>query len=148
VDPSELLTELVAGSFGGTHVQLDLDPPGTWLPVDPVRIRLLARNLLTNALRHTPPGGTPPVLSSHIDADRCGLAVRNEGPDVAADQLSGLTAPCYRPDSSRQRESGGVGLGLYLSRAIAEAHGATLTIESAPGQGTRVIVSIPAPSNG
>ncbi|MGA7980989.1 MAG: hybrid sensor histidine kinase/response regulator [Chromatiaceae bacterium] len=148
VDPSELLTELVDGSFGSAHVRLELDPPGTWLPLDPVRIRLLARNLLTNALRHTPPGGTPPVLSSHIDAERWVFAVRDEGPGVAADQLSRLTAPFYRADSSRQRESGGVGLGLYLSCAIAEAHGGTLTTESAPGQGTRVIVSIPVPSNG
>lgn len=148
VDPSELLKELVEESFGDDDIQLDLDPPGTWLPVDPVRIRLLARNLLTNAIRHTPAGSRPPSLSSHVDADRWTLAVSDTGPGIAAEQLDLLTAPFYRTDPSRQRESGGVGLGLYLSRAVAEAHSGSLEIQSSPGKGTTVLVKIPVGGNG
>jgi signal transduction histidine kinase len=143
VDPSELLTELVRDSVADARIHLDLDPPGIWLPLDRARIRLLARNLLTNALRHTPTGGAPPRLTSHVDAQRWVLTVGDAGPGVAPEQLGHLTTPFYRADPSRQRASGGVGLGLYLSRAIAEAHGGTLEIQSEPGEGTRIHVSIP-----
>ena len=60
VDPTELLTGLVQESFSDVEVHPDLDPPGTFLSLDPVRIRLLARNLLTHSIRHTPQGGTAP----------------------------------------------------------------------------------------
>jgi signal transduction histidine kinase len=145
VDPTELLTGLVEGSFRGATITLDLDPPGTWLPLDPVRIRLLARNLLKNALAHTPPGGPAPLLQSHVDEAHWTLVVSDSGPGIAPEHLRHITAPFYRADPSRQRASGGVGLGLYLSRVIAEAHGGTLEIESAPGKGTTVRVSMPVP---
>ncbi len=60
VDPTELLTGLVQESFSDVKVHLDLDPPETFLSLDPARIRLLARNLLTHSIRHTPRGGTAP----------------------------------------------------------------------------------------
>ncbi len=143
VDPSDLLRDLVDGSFAACDVRLDVDPPGTWLSLDPARIRLLARNLLTNAIRHTPPDGPPPVLSSHVDQASWTLVVADSGPGVTAEELGRLTDPFYRGDRSRQRGTGGVGLGLYLSRAIAEAHGGTLTVASGMGKGTRVMVKIP-----
>ena len=148
VDPTELLNGLIGESFSGNDVQLELDPPGTWLSLDPVRIRLLARNLLTNAIRHTPPGGPPPSVTSHVDDEHWRLVVSDSGPGVGPEQISRLTDPFYRADTSRQRASGGVGLGLYLSRAIAEAHGGSLEIDSAPGQGTRVTLSVPVSDDG
>jgi signal transduction histidine kinase len=147
VDPTRLLDGLVQESFRDENLSLDLDPPGTWLPLDPIRIRMLVRNLLKNAIRHTPLDGLPPSLSSHVDDERWNLAVNDRGPGIPAKHLSHLTEPFYRADPSRQRGSGGVGLGLYLSRAIAEAHGGTLDIESAPGQGTTVSVRIPVPDD-
>jgi signal transduction histidine kinase len=147
VDPTELLSSLVEASFGDAEVRLDLDPAGTYLALDPARIRLLARNLIANALRHTPPGAPAPVLSSHVDASHWTLAVSDSGPGVPEHERERLTEPFYRADPSRQRASGGVGLGLYLSRAIAEAHGGGLDIDSAstggPEAGTRVRVRIP-----
>jgi signal transduction histidine kinase len=80
VDPTELLSGLMEESFAGTDVRLDLDPPGTWLPLDPVRIRLLVRNLLTNAVRDTPPGAPPPIMSSQVDGGHWRLVVRDHGP--------------------------------------------------------------------
>ena len=142
-DPSVLLRELVAESFAADALQLDLDPPGTWLSLDAARMRLLVRNLLKNALRHTPPAKPAPTLASHVDAAVWRLSVTDHGPGVAPEHIARLTEPFYRADRSRQRASGGVGLGLYLSRAIAEAHGGQLEIDSAPGEGTRVTVRIP-----
>jgi signal transduction histidine kinase len=143
VDPSELLPDLVDGSFANSDVRLDLDPPGTWLSLDPVRIRLLARNLLTNAIRHTPPNGPPRTVSSHVDRASWTLVVADSGPGVAAEEIGRLTDPFCRGDRSRQRGTGGVGLGLYLSRAIAEAYGGKLAVVSGTGKGTRVMVTIP-----
>ena len=54
-----------------------------------------------------------------------------------------MTEPFYRPDSSRQRDTGGYGLGLYLCKLIVEAHGGQIVIESEPGNGTKVIVKLP-----
>jgi signal transduction histidine kinase len=142
-DPSILLRELVAESFATDAVRLDLDPPGTWLSLDAPRIRLLARNLLTNALQHTPPGSPPPMLASHVDDAHWQLSVTDQGSGVAPEDLGHLTEPFFRADRSRQRGSGGVGLGLYLSRVIAEAHGGRLEIDSTLGKGTRVTVRIP-----
>jgi len=147
VDPSVLLTTLVAESFPDAGIRLELDPPGTWLSLDSVRIRLLVRNLLKNAIRHTPGSGAPPSLGSHVDADQWTLTVGDRGHGIAAEHLSHLTDPFYRADPSRRRGSGGVGLGLYLSRAIAEAHDGTLDIESFPAQGTMVRVRIPVPED-
>lgn len=147
VDPSVLLRELADESFAGAALQLDLDPDGTWISVDPMRIRLLVRNLLQNAVNHTPPDQPPPVLSSHVDEHEWRLSVSDHGPGIEPEHLSRLTEPFYRADPSRQRSSGGVGLGLYLSRVIAEAHGGSLELLSTPGEGTRAVVVLPIPAD-
>ena len=62
------------------------------------------------------------------------MALRDHGPGVEALQLDRLAQAFYRPDTSRQRSTGGVGLGLYLCRLVAAAHGGTLTFRNAqPG---------------
>lgn len=93
-------------------------------------------------MRSVTPRPPPPSLASHVDSERGVLTVRDEGPGVAPEELSRLTTRFYRADPSRQR-----GVGLYLSRAIAEAHGGSLEIESKPGQGTQIRVSIPIPAH-
>jgi len=147
VDPTELLTALADESFLEAGIRLHLDPPGTWLPLDGTRIRVMVRNLLKNAVRYTPAQGPAPSLSSHVDEEGWMLLVSDAGPGIAAEHIERLTEPFYRVDVPRQRESGGVGLGLYLSRMIAEAHGGEMRIDSAPGRGTRVRVRIPVPAD-
>ncbi len=118
---------------------------------DPTRLRLLLRNLLQNARRHgaasSPisaggpgglggPGGMPaPELFLRREPDgRTALGVRDHGPGVPPAQLSQLAQAFFRPDSARTRSSGGVGLGLYLCRLVAQAHGGELRISNAhPG---------------
>ena len=143
VDPSELLTHLVDERFADAGLRLDLDPPGTYIALDPVRIRLLARNLIDNALRHTPPGVAAPTLSSHLDHRGWTLTVSDSGEGIAPEQRGRVTEPFQRLDPSRRRGTGGVGLGLYLSRVITEAHGGELVIDEATGGGTRVRIRIP-----
>jgi signal transduction histidine kinase len=143
VDPSALLRELVAESFSDASLETDVDCEGTWISLDPMRIRLLVRNLLRNAIRHTQSGRPPPLLASHVDDESWHLSVTDHGPGIAPEHLDRLTEPFYRADPSRQRASGGVGLGLYLCRIIAEAHGGRLEVTSSLEQGTKVSVSLP-----
>ena len=106
------------------------------------RIRLLVRNLLDNALRHGAEAAQPPRIALRRAGQGVELEVRDFGPGVDAAQLERLTEPFYRTDSARQRATGGVGLGMYLCRLVAEAHGGTFTVRNAePGLAVSVVLS-------
>jgi signal transduction histidine kinase len=111
------------------------------LSLDRVRMRLLLRNLLDNALRHS----DDVVVRTAHQGDRVLLSVRDHGPGAPEAQLAQLTQAFYRADAARQRTTGGVGLGLYLCRLVAQAHGGTLSIRNA-GPGLEVSVSLPTSS--
>jgi signal transduction histidine kinase len=113
------------------------------LDVDTARIKLLLKNLLDNAIRHTPDGARAPEIQLMLDKQQALITVSDHGKGIQARHLLHLTEPFYRVDPSRQRETGGYGLGLYLCRMIAEAHDGQLEIESAVGEGTRVMVKLP-----
>jgi signal transduction histidine kinase len=109
--------------------------------LDKLRVRLLITNLLNNAIRH---GQTKPILVKiSFDKDGVILKVIDHGEGIPEKHLSQITEPFYRADSSRQRNTGGFGLGLYLCRLIAEAHGGSLLIHSEMEKGTRLTVSLP-----
>jgi len=138
VDLAALVREIVAEMPGAQDVHLDLAeglPPHS---IDRMRIRLLVRNLLDNALRYSADAPRPPCVSlrAALDGQVQGveLEVRDYGPGVEEAQLERLTEPFYRTDGARARATGGVGLGMYLCRLIAEAHGGVLTLRNAhPG---------------
>ena len=118
------------------HADAALDAP---LPLDAGRLRLMLRNLIDNALRHSPPAGLPPELHLRRGAEGVVIEVRDHGPGVPPAQLAQLAEPFYRPDGARQRGTGGVGLGLYLARMVAQAHGGRFTVRNAePGLVVRV----------
>jgi signal transduction histidine kinase len=110
----------------------DLTAP---VAVDPSRLRLLLRNLLDNALRHGGDAAQPPELQLRaLDGGGLEVQVRDHGPGVPEDQIDQLAQAFYRPDSARTRSAGGVGLGLYLCRLVAQAHGGRFTVANAqPG---------------
>ena len=123
-DLNALVRERVAQQFDGRDITLALDPALPLLALDRVRMELLVRNLLDNALRHG--GGGPVLLSTTCSADAIQLSVRDQGPGVAQAQLGQLGQAFYRPDAARTRAAGGVGLGLYLCRLVAASHGGQL----------------------
>ena len=113
------------------------------LALDRARLRLLLRNLLDNALRHGGDAPAAPMLQLSRTADGgIALEVRDHGPGVADEQLARLAEAFYRPDSARTRSTGGVGLGLYLCRLVAQAHGGRLTLRHAR-PGLAVTVTLP-----
>ena len=104
------------------------------LQLDATRIRLALRNLFDNALRHGAQGARAPQVSVQADGPWVSVTVRDHGAGVDEAQLPRLAQPFYRTDSARQRATGGVGLGLYLCRLVAQAHGGQLLLRNAqPG---------------
>jgi signal transduction histidine kinase len=133
-DPNALLRALVAEQFPEARLHLELAPQLPAADFDPVRLRLALRNLIDNALRHGAVAGTPPCVRTALADGRLELSVRDFGPGVDDEQLSRLSEAFYRADAARQRSTGGVGLGLYLCRLVAQAHGGTLRLRNArPG---------------
>jgi two-component system heavy metal sensor histidine kinase CusS len=98
-------------------------------------------NLVDNALKHTPSGGTINLACSR-EGKNIRVEVADTGCGIAADHLSGLFERFYRVD--RSSRSAGVGLGLAIVRSIAELHGGSVTLESEVGRGTRVVLLLPA----
>ena len=108
--------------------------------VDPVRFGQLIDNLLSNAVKFTPPGGSVRV-SLHEQDGSAVLVVADTGVGIPEDEQAELFDRFYRTRSATQGAVPGTGLGLAITRAIAEAHGATISLESEAGRGTRVTVA-------
>jgi signal transduction histidine kinase len=128
------LAQEVMGSLDQA-VEQDIAADLPTLQLDPARLRLLLRNLLDNALRHSVGAAQAPGLQ--ITATAQGgveLRVRDYGAGVPPEQLPQLAHAFYRPDAARTRDDGGVGLGLYLCKLVTLAHGGSFTIaNAAPG---------------
>jgi signal transduction histidine kinase len=141
VDLAALVREVVQNT--AQPVQQDLAARLPLLQLDPMRIRLLMRNLLDNAMRHSGDAPQAPLVHVQTSADNgVVLSVRDFGAGVAPAHLAQLAQPFYRPDTARTREGGGVGLGLYLCRLVALAHGGSFAIENAQ-PGLRITVTLP-----
>jgi signal transduction histidine kinase len=97
-------------------------------------MRRAITNVLENAVSYTPEGGEI-TLSWSVDGDHCLFTVTDTGPGIAAQDLPYLFAPFYRGEESRNRNTGGAGLGLAIARRIVQAHGGTLTAMNNPGGG-------------
>ena len=108
---------------------------------DKLRIRLLLTNLLNNAIRHGE--RNPIIVKVSFGKDLGIIEVIDNGEGISEDHLPQISEPFYRADSARQRNTGGFGLGLYLCRLIAQAHGGQLIITSKVGEGTQMTVSLP-----
>lgn len=128
------------------QVLLELPPDLPAKQLDRTRMRLLLRNLLDNALRHSVGAAQPPCLRVEREASEGGhavrITVRDYGAGVDEDVLPHLAEAFYRPDSARGRTAGGVGLGLYLCKLVAQAHGGSLALRNAH-PGLEVSVTLP-----
>ena len=100
-------------------------------------------NLVSNAVRYTPPGGKIHVSWS-CDAEQIVLSVKDTGPGIAPEHLPRLSERFYRIDRSRSRETGGTGLGLAIAKHVAQRHGGELRIESQLGKGSNFMLCLPS----
>jgi len=142
-----LLSETV-GAFDARAAQRNgrvvfSEAPPTTVKGDENELRQLFGNLLDNALRHGPRGGTVRVTLANGTEDRVTVSVHDEGGQISPDTVVHLFDRFYRVDSSRSQASGGSGLGLAIAREIAHRHGGDIEITSNPQAGTVVSVSLP-----
>jgi signal transduction histidine kinase len=113
------------------------------IDADPDRLRQIVQNLVENAVRFTPPGGTVRVTMSADDAGGVRLAVSDTGVGIDAADLPYIFRHFYRADQSRARSSGGTGLGLAIVKSLVEAHGGRVAVDSAAGRGSTFTVTFP-----
>ena len=109
---------------------------------DQARLTQLVVDLVDNALKHTPDGGNV-ALDVAAVGDRVVLRVADSGVGIAAEHLPHVFERFYRVDAARSRDEGGAGLGLAICRWIVMAHQGDIAVESTPGAGTTVTVSLP-----
>jgi len=119
------------------HVEPDVDP----VPMDAQRVGRVLFNLVANALRHTPRGGSV-TLTAHRQDGTVVLEVTDTGEGIRQEDLPHIFERFYRGEKSRNRATGGSGLGLAIARGFIEAHGGNIGVES-DRSGTRFYFSLP-----
>jgi signal transduction histidine kinase len=137
-----LLRDVVNRHFDPQRIELMLAQGLPSLSLDRARLQMLLRNLLDNALRHNAESERPVQVRTLLDEHGVCLLVRDYGYGVGEDELARLAQPFYRPDAARTRSSGGVGLGLYLCRLVAQSHGGELSFRNAE-PGLEVMLRLP-----
>ncbi len=143
---AQALSAVLSGQDGDQRRcvhELLFAPSPAWVLLG-VRSELLSAisNLVSNAVRYTPAGGTIRVTWSR-DAEHVILSVSDTGPGIAPEHLPRLSERFYRVDRSRSRETGGTGLGLAITKHVAQRHGGELRIESQVGQGSTFMLVLP-----
>jgi two-component system OmpR family sensor kinase len=121
---------------------------------DAERLRQVLRNVIGNALRHTPPG-THIRLSLGVEGGLARVAVEDDGPGIASEHLPHVFDRFYRADTARSRGaaqqtvggSSGAGLGLAIAKHLVEAHDGAIRVQSVPERGTRVEIDLPHVKN-
>ncbi len=124
------------GRRGGVAIGSLAEGP-TVIEADPLRVREVIVNLVANALRYTPAGGSVAVEARGIEG-QVEVTVRDTGTGIAPDAVAGIFERF-----SRSTDSPGAGLGLAIAKSLIEAHGGAIRAESAPGQGTRIVFTLP-----
>jgi signal transduction histidine kinase len=139
---NSLIAASIQENFPDRQISVSLPGDDITLELDEPRIKLLLKNLVDNALRHTPKDAAALRIALQNSPDGAHITIQDYGEGIAAEHIPHLTEPFYRGDASRRRGTGGYGLGLYLCRVITEAHGGQLSIQSQPDSGTTVSVTL------
>jgi len=128
------------------HVKLEYIRPAkaTQAIVDERLLRQVIMNLLSNALKFTPEGGTVTVSHTASQFDGIDIKIRDTGIGISPADLERVQRPFEQVESAYARKTGGAGLGLPLAVKLTELHGGRLTVQSTPGKGTTINVLLPA----
>lgn len=137
---AETVTTMAAGS---SAIRTDITPASAPAEVDPELIRIVFRNIIQNALKHS--GNEPAPVSVCLRQEDRGtvITVKNRGAGIPPEEIQRVFEPFYRVDKSRSRRSGGYGIGLSLCKTIMDAHDAEISLASHPGGETVVQLVFP-----
>jgi Signal transduction histidine kinase len=144
VEPLEVM-QAIADSFSALaskrkiRLNLQASPSLPQVHADPHRLKQIFNNLVSNALKFTPEGGTV-LLSAHPQGDQVAFRVTDTGIGIPQESLSRLFEGFYQV----RQNQGGTGLGLMISKQLVEAHGGKIEVASEPGQGTAFTFTLPA----
>jgi len=144
VSPQEAM-QAIAGSFSAlaekrkVRLMIQASPSLPKVHADPQRLKQIFNNLISNALKFTPEGGTV-LLSAHPQGDQIAFRVTDTGIGIPRESLSRLFEGFYQV----RQNQGGTGLGLMVSKQLVEAHGGTIEVASELGKGTAFTFTLPA----
>lgn len=124
------------------HISLAMEGTPCTVLGDKNRLYQVVANLLSNALNYTESGGSVAVALEH-DASNCRLSVTDTGMGISPEDAEHIFERFYRTDLSRNRATGGVGIGLAIAQSIARAHGGMLSVESELGKGSTFTLTLP-----
>jgi signal transduction histidine kinase len=154
-EPAELTRSvadalLILARAKGVEICVTIPTGLPQVKADCQRIRQVLRNLVSNAIDHTPEGGRI-AIAARNDGSTISFIVSDTGEGIPAEDLPLIFERYYRVDKSRQRRTGGTGLGLTIARQLVELHQGTINVESAPGKGSTFTFTLPIseqPANG
>ncbi len=140
----DLTAQLIDDYFARDHERIVVDiPDDLEATVDDTRLFLLLKNLVGNALRYSTAEDGPVHISATRHAGALRMVVQDCGPGLSAKQQASFGEPFYRGDPSRTRDTGGTGLGIYIAKLIAEAHGGALHVDTDYRDGARLVATLP-----
>ncbi|TMC49126.1 MAG: cell wall metabolism sensor histidine kinase WalK [Chloroflexi bacterium] len=126
--------------------QISVDLPDELPPIsgDEERLREVITNLLSNAIKYSPQGGAIRI-GADTDAREVRIYVADEGIGIAAEERERIFERFFRVDNASARRSQGAGLGLFLVKAVVEAHRGRVWVDSVPGKGSQFNIALPRP---
>ena len=128
----------------GVTLECRIDPDLPTVKGDPAKLRQVFANLISNAIKFTPRGGTATLEAGTGAGGAASVRVRDTGLGMTAEEIAVALTPFGQVDASRSRWREGTGLGLPIARALVQLHGGHLEIRSAKSHGTEVTVVLPA----
>jgi len=148
LDPAQLVEESIrvvmpAAVAKSLHLDGGADPEVSFVLGDEVRLHQILGNLLTNAVKFTPPGGSVTVLAYNNPAGEVEFAVRDTGVGIPPDQIERIFQPFVQVDNSLARAHEGCGLGLAIAQSLAKLHGGCIEIRSEVNRGTDIRLILP-----
>jgi signal transduction histidine kinase len=143
-DINQLISDTISKHYSNEAIIQKLDHQIPAQSLDEARLQFVIKNLISNALKHRKQADDEITITTYQTEKQYCLMIEDHGKGIPEKQIPYLTEPFYRVDPSRQRETGGYGLGLYLVKMIVEAHDGELIIESQENIGTKVCIKFPA----
>ena len=145
VDTGKAVRNLMSASgfLKDIKIELDIDEK-LFIEADPILFQVMLKNILENASRYTVNEKNQiDIAVSQIDVDTIKIIIKDYGPGLKTSDLEKVFEPFYRAEESRSRNSGGYGLGLYLTKQIAVAHGGRISIQNHENGGAEVCLILP-----